>query len=170
MTTLTLAGLTYFLPSSGSGISVEGLKVRRQSIDIWKQLRESFELSSRDTLIGAKLEHAQAQAALPNWDGYGAAPVNAMSIEYAKRFLLLLPPASPMPEVEVDPDGEISFDWFGPNKSELTISFSPLGMISYSVLFGEVGYDHGQKLFEDEIPKDLIQKIKEVCSTPSPRR
>ncbi|MGK2926482.1 MAG: hypothetical protein ACSLE2_12775 [Lysobacterales bacterium] len=85
----------------------------------------------------------------------------------AKDFLYLLPDSIPLPTFAVDPDGEVSFDWIGRDGWELTISFSPLGVLSYSAFFGELRNEHGQDNFQDEVPREILAKIEKVCISAS---
>ncbi len=53
-----------------------------------------------------------------NWDGYGASAVGVDTYLESQRFLQLLPTTIPFPEITVEPDGEIAFEWFeGPRGS-----------------------------------------------------
>ncbi len=51
--------------------------------------------------------------------------------ERAMKFLLALPPAVKPPELSVDPDGEIAFDWDA-GDNMLSISLNASGGISYA--------------------------------------
>lgn len=53
----------------------------------------------------------------PNWDGYGARPVQPLTASNARLLIRMLPASCPMPEVAPEPDGSISLDWIqGPNR------------------------------------------------------
>jgi hypothetical protein len=151
-------------------VSAEGRAVRERSCRVWAELREGFEQRNRDTKISLALIEIQLRAAKPNWDGYGARQVNSLSIAYAARFLFQLPSSSPLPTIDVDPDGEVSFDWIGPEEEELTISISGKGVISYSLILGETDHDHGQRLFRGKVPSEIHQKIAAVYQSASPFR
>ena len=46
-----------------------------------------------------------------NWDGYGANPVSEESIKWADKIVNSLPAWMPYPEINCDPDGEVTLDW-----------------------------------------------------------
>ncbi|GAI04857.1 unnamed protein product, partial [marine sediment metagenome] len=47
---------------------------------------------------------------MDDWDSYGARPIDAKSLLNATLFARLLPMTVPIPEIYVDPDGEIGFE------------------------------------------------------------
>jgi hypothetical protein len=88
----------------------------------------------------------------PNWDGYGAVPVSEIAAAHALRFLKLLPTGTRPPDVNVDPDGEISLEWFRDRHCVFSVSVSARGELNYAGLFG-VNPTHGREShFEDELP------------------
>lgn len=97
-----------------------------------------------------------------NWDGYGAEPVNEFSIFLAKSFLYKLPSSYPKPDISVDPDGEISFEWLnGPDKI-FSISFSKKNEVSFAGIFS-TGEIHGTEEFSEyEIPQKIFENIKRL--------
>src|ERR1022692_4550787 len=60
-----------------------------------------------------ELEELSINASRPNWDNLGSAPLDSDTYQIAKRFILALPSSLPAPELTVDRDGEVNFDWFG---------------------------------------------------------
>lgn len=66
----------------------------------------------------------------PNWDGYDAEPINKDSVKMAQMFISNFLNDLPLAELNIDPDGCISFDW-GDEKNMFSISVSPNGMAYY---------------------------------------
>ncbi len=97
------------------------------------------------------------------WDGYNGESVRAASIEQAAVFLKQWPAEFPNPEISVDPDGEISFDWIKNKYLTFSISFSGHGHISYAGLIGANSI-RGKEIFDEEIPEVVFQQIKRVFS------
>lgn len=101
-------------------------------------------------------------ASVNNWDGYGAEPVNEFSFFLAKSFLHKLPSTYPKPEISVDPDGEISFEWLNGDDKIFSISFSEKNEISFAGIFS-TGEIHGIEEFSEyEIPKKIFENIKRL--------
>src|SRR5438552_3298697 len=48
----------------------------------------------------------------PDWDGYNALAVSPQSYQNARRFLETLNGMFPQPSIGVEPDGEISLEWY----------------------------------------------------------
>lgn len=102
----------------------------------------------------AALWAAFQEARAPNWDGEGAAPAQPLSYKYAEAFLDVLSPASPLPDICVDSDGEFCLEWdYGP-RSVFSVSIGPDGTLTYAGLFG-VNKVHGVETFTESIPSNI---------------
>jgi hypothetical protein len=96
-----------------------------------------------------------------NWDGYGAKSVNHYSYFYARQFLDILPLGLPNPDIGVDPDGEISFEWYCSPRRVFSISVAPNGDLNYSGLFG-ANTVYGTESFGDELPLALLNNLRRL--------
>ena len=97
-----------------------------------------------------------------NWDGYGAKEVDVLSFLFAQTFLENLPTSYPKPEVSIDPDGEISFEWLNKYDKIFSISFNQKYEISFAGIYS-TGEDHGTEEFNGyEIPKKILENIKRL--------
>jgi len=83
------------------------------------------------------LLEASERASRFDWDGHGARAANADSIRHAARFLASLPSSHPTPDVGVDPDGDISFEWYASPELLFSISIAPGGELHYAGRFGK---------------------------------
>jgi len=120
-------------------------------------------LANDDYDVRNELSEALKNCSTDNWDGYGAKPLSMDSYIEALRFYLKLPLTHPYPEVSVDPDGEIAFDWFnGPNKV-FSVSIGSNYLLSYAGIF-ESGKIHGSEYFGDELPQEILHNLKRVFS------
>ena len=102
----------------------------------------------------AKLESVYREASTPDWDGHGALVAGSCSYHRAKEFLKLLPDTIPMPEFSVDPDGEVSFDWFYSKARLISISIGDDGSLTYIGFFGDArmkGVEH----LDEKIPGSI---------------
>lgn len=97
----------------------------------------------------------------PDWDKYGALPVDQHAAQLACRFLNMLPSAVPTPDVGLDPDGQVSFDWIVAADRQLTASLSPDGVLSYAAIFG-TAEKHGKEVFDDTVPQEIIEAIRRL--------
>jgi hypothetical protein len=103
--------------------------------------------------------NAEAAAALVRgWDGYDADPIDAKAYHHAQYFLSLLPTLTPVPEVSIDPDGEVSFSWDLDRDWVLSVSVGADGRLSYAGLFGS-SKTYGTEWLGSEIPATILGNI-----------
>lgn len=86
-------------------------------------------------------------------------PVDRATALEALRFASLLPGSAPLPEVSPDPDGEISFDWFGPLGKMFSVSVNKSGQLSYAGWFGEDRRIHGTERMVNGVPEEIVRGI-----------
>ncbi|WP_416760136.1 hypothetical protein ACNI65_24785 [Roseateles sp. So40a] len=79
--------------------------------------------------------------------------VSMRALAKAILFALLLPPDVQPPEISVDPDGEIAFDWDG-NDGMVSVSVGPQGRIVYAA---EIGFKptSGTVQLSAELPEGI---------------
>ncbi|KLD62498.1 hypothetical protein [Dyella japonica] len=95
--------------------------------------------------------------------------VEQETVGVGRLFLLALPNWVPTPEVAVDPDGEISFDWFGKRGKNFSVSIRFDGRLSFAGQFGPKVSLHGTEEFVDSIPKSVLSAIAQLVDEPVPR-
>ena len=90
----------------------------------------------------------------PDWDGYGAAPVDTGSIKYAKEFIDQLPSHISYPELTADPDGDLDMVWIK-NGYSLVVAIDKDGQIAWGGTYSD-GSMHGDAQYKHCIPAELI--------------
>ena len=119
----------------------------------------------RESLMA--LEEAFEQAREDGWDGYGASRAEYPSYEYAYTFLCMLPAGHHPPDISVDPDGEISFEWdFGPRQI-FSVSVGRDGSLTYAGLYGW-SKAHGVEHLGETIPESIVRNIERVHRAENP--
>ncbi len=96
-----------------------------------------------------------------NWDGYGARAIDNTSYIEALRFLDFLPKTLPTPEITIEPDGEIAFEWRHSKRRVFSVSIGGKGELTYAGLFG-LNKTHGTEIFGDEFPETILDNIQRV--------
>ena len=127
-----------------------------------QRLRQSYVLGGAGNDAFRNLCTVVDEARLPDWDGYGAAPVREEAFMHACHFLRTMPLGTPAPEVGIEPDGDLTFEWHRSAYRTLSVSVTPDGNLHYSALIGP-NKVYGTEAFLGDIPQtilDLIRRIK----------
>jgi hypothetical protein len=74
----------------------------------------------------------------------------------AQQFLLALPSSTPAPELAIDGDGDIVFDWAGSGERMLSVALRGDGTLSYAGRLSATDREHGTKQFVDAIPPQVL--------------
>lgn len=108
------------------------------------------------------LDRLCLEASNQGWDGYGAEPVNRDAYDFAKTFIKALPTTSPLPELNADPDGEVSLDWSFGKRRALTVSVGPTGRCTYAWVHAQRS-TRGTDWIEDEIPASIAFALRQLA-------
>jgi hypothetical protein len=155
------SGIFEFVNSGG--VSREATRIDDLFEESREQLRSQISLGSAREDCRDQLLDAWSQAAKDGWDGYGARAAQRNAVTNAYKVIDSFPSNLPMPEVSVEPDGEISFDWFAAPRKQFSISIGSNNVLSYAGLFGS-GKVSGSERFEGGIPPILLQYIKRAIA------
>jgi len=104
-------------------------------------------------------EKLQSEYSEPNWDAYGAEPINLKSLELAKEFCGLLGNL-PEPELGCEPDGMVCLDWYRERGSGLSMSFHTNLVVVY-MLDGEVD-SFICEMEKDKVPDRIANIMKKI--------
>lgn len=79
----------------------------------------------------------------------------------ARRLLDTIPTGFPVPEIALDPDGEVAFDWIRSDRTMLSVSIGPEGDPSYAAGLAD-GTAYGFVRWNEAFPtalKDLLRRL-----------
>ncbi|MBL7951310.1 MAG: hypothetical protein JNM62_06275 [Flavobacteriales bacterium] len=124
------------------GLDSHGVVVSLQRQDI-----EDAQRALR-TIYSEALDH--------DWAGPGSNAVHLLTLEMAQRFLSALPRGMEAPEVNADPDGEVSFDWDYGRDRLLAVSISLSGRLSFIYRNRSVRMRDTLWFTDDQIPDELV--------------
>ena len=100
------------------------------------------------------LNAAFRDAAVEDWDGRGATPVDQETYHVARSFLNALPVTVPDPSISIDPDGEASFTWVRRRGATFSVSVGRDGTLSFAGIYGSKS-NYGTESFIEEIPASV---------------
>ena len=124
----------------------------------------SFSLFGAQNTVLSALAEAAEEACVEDWDGYGALPALDGAVESAATFIRALPSSVMRPEVAVDPDGEISLEWFGGKDQIFSISFGERNRVSYAGIDGSDRWRGTEQFDGYSIPPFLLMGIRRVIA------
>ena len=83
----------------------------------------------------------------------------------AQRFLLSIPETLKAPELSLDSDGEIRFDWHNSELRILSVALRRDGQLTYAARTSICDTDYGTKFFIDEIPQNILSFVRQVTKS-----
>lgn len=86
------------------------------------------------------------------------------TLELGKRFLLAWPKTLPVPELALDRDGEVTFDWSAPHRRMFSVSLRSDGRVSFAGRLGARRTVHGTEAFDDSVPEQIVESVKQLYS------
>lgn len=90
------------------------------------------------------------------------ATLTAEMLEISKRFLLAWPKTLPAPELALDRDGEVTFDWSASHRRMFSVSLRSDGRVSYAGRLSARRTIHGTEAFDDSVPKQIVEAVKQL--------
>jgi hypothetical protein len=90
--------------------------------------------------------------------------VLADTAKTAVAFIAVLPSGISPPEIVVEQDGEIGFDWQESRRKVLSFNIGPSGMVGYAALIGSEPI-YGKAPFGGSLPETVAHLLRRVLST-----
>ena len=157
MRSLAMIDVKSILPQPIYWMSPEALKEKSFDSEVPRHKSQCHKETRR------ALWNAVKECGDDDWDGYDAKGMNWNSYEESVRFLDMLPSMTPAPEVAVDPDGMVAFEWHEEPRWVFSVSFETNGAIAYAGLFGN-SKTHGTEYFGQALPQSILDSIRRVYS------
>lgn len=145
------------------GLSDEAVMLRNIAIDA-SDFGNSISLGELRQAAHLVLIQAFNEAREENWDGMGSAAVEATTFAYASKFLDRLPSGGPFPEISVDRDGEVCFDWESSPRQVFTVCIGRDGTLTYAGLYGHTK-SYGVEYLTEALPQIISANIKRVSAS-----
>lgn len=145
------------------GVSEDAKRLQEQIADIRENLEQSETIGGHIRETQQLLDKATEECSADNWDAYGAKAIDETSYGNAIHFSWLLPPNIPVPEIYIDPDGEVNFEWYAGPRQVFSVSIGSNNELAYAGLFG-ANKTHGAEYLDDELPGTILDNIRRVFS------
>lgn len=113
------------------------------------------------------LAAAYVGAQVEDWDGAGSARVEPSTYAHADQFLRLLPSSTSVPDITVDSDGEIVFEWDLGRRRVFSVSVGRDGTLTFAGLFGHTKV-HGAEHLREALPAVISDCLQRLSASPSP--
>lgn len=139
------------------GVSMEAELLAKEMQIIDNDIRNNAVLGGR--LV--KLERIFNECSEDDWDGNGCLAADRRSFHTAKEVLLNLPYRIREPDISVDPDGEISLEWYMSKSRLFSISIGVDGALAYLGFLGRQRMK-GCIYFENKVPDDIRQLLETI--------
>lgn len=97
------------------------------------------------------------------WDGQGSVQVQTRTLMQAKSLVELLPRQYRTPDINGDPDGHVSLEWYVNTRRLLNVSLSPSGTLHWAALVGSEDPRGSCHFYGDEAPATLLYWLSRVC-------
>ena len=149
-----------FFSDPAIGTDADNIKEQFEEIVYNNEKSISFGHHKANEVV-QELNNIYEDCGQPDWDGYGAKPIDIETYHESLRFIDYLPKDIPCPELTPEPDGEVSFEWFKNNQRIFSVSIGRNGELSYAGLYGIIKA-HGTEFLGDELPKTIIENIRRV--------
>ena len=80
----------------------------------------------------------------------------------ARKLLDTIPTGFPVPEIGLDPDGEVAFDWIRADRTMVSVSIGPQSDPSYAAGLAD-GTAYGFVRWTDRFPVALTDLLRRLC-------
>ena len=152
-------GVAYALKNAGLGYYIQGeyfeaVGYWQQSLTLFDSINDKGGVSNLLTLLGVIYSIQGDDAKAIDFDSYSE----------ATRFAQTFPKTIPLPDVTVEPDGEIAFEWYRQPRRVFSISIGSRNVITFAGLFG-LNKVNGEEYFGDEIPKTILDNLERLYSS-----
>lgn len=143
------------------GVSEDALRLQNAWVESLEEWIRNSAVGARYMRVQQALARLEQDAGRANWDGYGSKSVDRDSLAFAERVAQMLPVSLPGPEVTVDPDGEVSFDWECGRRQRLSLSVGPNGTVRYAGLVGG-SEAYGTEPWCDGISETIVRLLERL--------
>ena len=156
--------LTTYEPVMSHGSHGVGSDASYVDTQLSKIHQEALNLATNkinDLDLQKEIQGIIVETSEPDWDGYGALPLQSGSLRYALVFLWLLPSQYGLPMIDADNKGRISFEWIKSKSKRLSVSVTSSGKLIYAFLAG-ASSGSGEEYLGSTVPDTILSIIRRI--------
>lgn len=147
-----------------SAVSIEAISLQEGVRHVEEHYERSVALFGVKSRLLNSLRELAEECMEEDWDGYGARPLTSVVSARAEAFVRAMPDWVPAPELSVDPDGEVSFDWIPTVAKTFTLSVNGSNRLAYAWIDG-ADRGHAVVFFGgDAIPSRVLAEIERITA------
>lgn len=110
-----------------------------------------------DVRLERELADIQQECSVPDWNGYGAKPIDRSSIQHVCKFLGMLPEGISYPELCAEPNGDLAMVW-QKHGYHIAVGIDGDGRIAWGGT-GPGGRIFGDAKFSNDMPKVILDML-----------
>lgn len=152
------------LSRPSSAVSREAAAVRRNATCVVENVEKSVALFGLKAMALSELNLLASECRMPDWDGYGAEPVDGNALRTARDIIRSLPDNLPLPSLSIEPDGCVSLDWLPSRSRTFTLSAGRTDRLPYAWIEGTDRGHAVAKFSDGQLPSRILEEIKRICS------
>lgn len=145
------------------GFSESANVVSRETDKIKEHFDRTVTFGENPSTLLEGLLKIEREYSVDNWDGYQGKAINKESFKHALTLALSLPFNMPTPDIYVDPEGDVTFEWYEDKRKVFSVSVGSKNELSYAGLYG-ANKTYGVEYMFDEIPENVLGNINRVYS------
>jgi len=142
--------------SYASGDLAEKINDKRREIS--RSLNGSVAHGLQRAIILEEAFRVYVDNQVEGWDGHGGVPVDFETYQMTCGIINALPNHLQPTSVSVDPDGQMTLEWYKNVSRLLSVSISPNGEMHYASAVGARKY-YGTEFFLGEMPEEILRII-----------
>jgi hypothetical protein len=147
--------------TTAGAVSSEARYIGQQTADSWREIQSSRALGCGDLLD--QLDEIRETCSRGGWDGHSAVSVSRESVDMTARLLDALPLMGMRPTVGVEPDGQVTLEWYASPHRLISVSMDPAGDLHYAARIGPER-QYGTVPFFGEVPARITDLVRRVSS------
>ena len=145
-----------------SGVSDEADQLHDFAVKISERFESSQALFGEKSRLLNELHQMADDCAEEDWDGYGAEAVTVAALARAEAFVRALPEDILLPEVSVEPDGAIAFDWMPHPSKTFTLSVNAGNRLAFAWIDGTDRGHAAVKFNDGKIPSRVLTELERL--------